>query len=197
MSQIADRLDTLLGSFRSKGIDPGQNLKPGLSEAELDGHAARLKLVLPPAVRDLYAWRNGLADPYAENDRQFVFRDQSFLSLDDAEEAIAHIRGFLSAYASAGLDLPVDPDALLPIAALEGQFYAVPTGEGLAGLPGPHPVILLGEEMAVHFFSIESMIETCIDWVNDPSFDAEDFEVEDDETAWERHNPGALDIELE
>ncbi len=196
MSELAERLDALLKAYQAAGIDPSNNLKPGLSDAEIDAIASEAGLVLPEPVRELYRWRNGNADPYAEANELFWFRDQPFLSLEDAMAARADVQGFMSAYAAAGVEAPVDAASLIPIAAFEGQFYVVPGGDGLSDLPTSHPVITVGESLEVHFLSIASMVETCIEWASDPTLDTEDMAVEDEDTAWDRHNPGVFDIDL-
>ncbi len=196
MSELAERLDALLNAYRSAGVDPSSNLQPGLPDSEIDAIVSEEGLALPEPVRELYRWRNGNADPYAESSELFWFRDQPFLSLEDAMAARTDVQGFMSAYAAAGVEAPVDAANLIPIAAFEGQFYVVPGGNGLGELPTSHPVITVGESLEVHFLSIASMIETCIDWASDPTLDAEDMTVEDEDAAWDRHNPGVFDIDL-
>jgi len=199
MPNLAARLDVLLDAYRAAGLDPSRNLKPGLSEAEIGAVAAQLGVVFPQAVRELYRWRNGVADLYAEFDKQFVFRDQPFLSLDNAQDAIADVRAILKeAQAFSGAkDALLDPANLIPIAAFEGFYYVVPGGDGLSGLPVTHPVISIGEGEDVYFLTVESMIETCIEWISDPSLDKETLSAENEEDAWERHNPGVFELELE
>lgn len=195
MSNLAVRLDALLAAYRAQGLDPSGNLKPGLSDEEIDALASPLGLAIPEPVRELYRWRNGVVDPGADFNELFVFRDQPFLSLDDAAGALVHVRAMVDS-TEFGVETALKGVGLVPIAAFEGFFYVVPAGDGLVGLPTTHPVICLGEGEDVHYLSVATMIETCIEWIADPSLDKEDLSVEDDEAAWERHNPGVFDIEL-
>jgi len=118
---LIEKLDALLNEYRRKGIDPTRNLKTGLSESELGEEEKRFGLSFPEEIKDLYRWRNGCADQYAEPEEIFGFRDMGFLNADDALAAREHVKAFLSAYESAGLDAPIAADTVFPIAGFEGQ----------------------------------------------------------------------------
>ncbi len=53
-------------------------------------------------------------------------------------------------------------------------------------------MVSLGEEMEVYFHSLGAMLETVLDWVEDPTFDAGTGPVADEMAAWRRHNPGVI-----
>ncbi len=75
------KLDRLAAAFETRGIPVLSNLRPGASDAALDGLATELGVVLPSQLRDLYSWRNGHSHPEASN--VLVFRDNTFMGLDE------------------------------------------------------------------------------------------------------------------
>ncbi|MEL7185355.1 MAG: SMI1/KNR4 family protein [Pseudomonadota bacterium] len=195
MSSITEKLDALLAAFKAKGIDPSNNLRPGLSDAELDAWSSSRGIVLPNDVRELYRWRNGSVETFAEPQQVFVFRDNGFLSLDDYEQAFSNIDAFLKVLASYGVTPPISSQSVIPIAELEGNYYVVAT-TSVAGIDYPNPVLCVGEDLAVHFYSLDSMLDTCLQWVLDPTYSAENQELDNEIDAWEQHNPGVFDIDI-
>ena len=75
------KLDRLAAAFETRGIPVSSNLRPGASDAALDGLATELGVVLPSQPRDLYSWRNGHSHPEASN--VLVFRDNTLMGLDE------------------------------------------------------------------------------------------------------------------
>jgi hypothetical protein len=55
----------------------------------------------------------------------------------------------------------------------------------------PHPVIGAFHGIDVYFLSIESMIETCIEWLEQPDYDLNRTAPNELEI-WQRHNPGVF-----
>ena len=49
------KLDRLAAAFETRGIPVSSNLRPGASDAALDGLATELGVVLPSQLRDLYS----------------------------------------------------------------------------------------------------------------------------------------------
>lgn len=193
MSNLSTKLDTLLANFQAKGFDPASNLNPGLSAAELDHYESKFGFQFPLEVRELYAWRNGSCNLDAEPEHLLMFRDMAFLSLDHALDARAIIEQFCSAFAQFGNPTPFAANSVLPIAGLEGQYYVVPCRDHTCRSKGPHPVVAIGEDLGVYFYSIESMLDTCNAWVSDSQYTLETLEPEDEIKAWERFNPGFMD----
>ncbi len=192
MSLIASKAEALLSSLQSKGIDPSPNLKRGASDSAIRSYAKRLGCTLPPAVQDLYRWRNGNADPDAESERLLTFRDMAFLSLEDGLREKEQIDVFLATI-SGGRASPLGEDGYVPIGGFEGQYYAVPCGDHAFRSLSEHPVVSVGEGLAVHFLSIEAMLDTCNAWVADASYTLDTLEPENELSAWNRFNPGVHD----
>lgn len=196
MSEVAEKLDALLAAFQNKGIDPTNNLRPGLSDDELEEFSSQFGCDFPEDVRALFRWRNGSIDVSADPDQLFVFRDQPFLSLSDAKQARDSIRMFLDAFTSAGLSAPFEAETLIPIAEFEGQYFAVATSPDNITAAHPNPVVSLGEDMCIYFYSVSSMLDTCLEWVRDPAYSVESPVPEDEMIAWEKYNPGVFNIEM-
>lgn len=196
MTSIAGKLDTLLSALQEKGIDPAQNLNPGLSEQEIEDGERELGFPFPAELKQLYAWRNGNADSGAEVEEMLCFRDMPFLSIEDALDCREELKEFAAAYESSGLSLPFDPRKAFPFAALEGQYYVVACGDHEFADAGERPVIAAGEDLAPYFCSVQTMLDTCIAWVKDPEYTAETLEPEDEMQAWTRFNPGLMDEDV-
>ena len=176
---LARQLDELLAAFQAKGIDPTANLRPGLGEQDLVALLAPLPFQTPEAVRILFRWRNGHRDPMATPDRLLWFRDCPLLSLEEAIE----VRDSLLAFGAYG-----DLENTLPFAGMDGVYLGV-----LCAGPQVGRVYTMGEDFEPYFLSLESLLLTCLDWVRDPTYDAEVLAPEDEMTAWQRHNPGLMD----
>lgn len=192
MSSIGRKLDQLLRSLQAKGLDPANNLRPGASDLILNAHAKCSAMPLPRGLEELYKWRNGSVDPNADVEELLMFRDMAFLSLEDGLEARRQVNSFLQAFSTNGAG-PIAKDEFFPIAAMEGQYYVLALGNHEYRNLAEHPVVYIGEGIEPHFLSIETMIETCIAWVMDPSYTAETLQPDDELDAWQRLNPGVLE----
>lgn len=183
MSTIEALGDDLLKAYEGRGLTVTPNLAPGLTA---DAYAAAIGVAvdrLPPALLDLYAWRNGCDE---DADAQLLFRDDCFLS---AERAAAE---WTRAHPYLGPDvLGFDPADAIPVAAYEGSLHVVVFGPHPFGEALTHPVVSIYQSVEAHFTSIAAMLQTCADWVRHPSWDPEQG-LDDEEaelTLWRRHNP--------
>lgn len=187
---IAERANRLVAAFEAKGLNVSANLQPGLSREEIIRQTEAIGLAAPPEVIELYQWRNGHVDEFAEACIQF--RDNTFLSLDRAIEEYENLMQ-LSSDEDAD-DFGVDLRTCLPIAAFDGALYVVACGHHDFGADKPHPVISAFEGVDLYFHSVRSMLDTSIAWVSHPAWpDLGDADESAEMDIWKRHNPGIFE----
>ena len=116
------------------------------------------------------------------------------MGLDDYDEIIERCKYFVSGYEDEGGEFPFPIKKSIPIAEFEGNVYLVPTTPIIANFSSP--VVVVGEDLAVHFLSISSMLDTSIAWADDPSFTPENPVPINENEAWEMFNPGVFEIEI-
>lgn len=187
------KLHRLAMAFEAHGVPVLGNLRPGASDAELDALAHDLGVALPDELRTLYRWRNGHIDPnpMAGGGHMLVFRDNVFLRLEDIPAAYAAVSETYAYLQEVDVDPGVDLAACVPIAEFMGARYVVACGEQRLTARSRHPVISVFQGISVFFYSIGSMIDTCIDWVEQPDY--EPFrEAPNERAIWLRHNPGVF-----
>lgn len=172
-------LDELLGAYQIGGVNVGEGLNPGLSRDEILGLLTTLKLQAPESFINLYRWRNGCKS----DDGGFQFRDTVFVPLQDAIEFQQNILLDYEAVA----DEHFNPAYFLPFSHFENSlFYGVQCMPIGAPPPASDAVICVSEGIDTYFYSIESMLRTCIDWGREDALENEELEL----TIWRRHNPG-------
>jgi hypothetical protein len=193
MGAITEKLDILLETYEKKGFSLSDNLRPGLSDSELDQWSKERAISLPPDLRQLFGWRNGCINRYAGTANCLVFRDNIFVGLSDYEEILAGCEPFVSAY-ELYEPFPFPIAKSIPIAEFEGNTYVVPTTQVLSGIS--NPVVVVGEDLSVHFLSISSMLDTALAWVNEPDYTLEEPWTDNEEVSWEQFNPGVFDLEF-
>lgn len=187
---LEQKLDRLVDAFESHGVRVRSNLRPGASEAQLDSLSRELGVMLPDQFRALYTWRNGHVDQTSDN--LLAFRDNIFIGL----EAIGEVHEtVVSTYSRRPGDdetasFGVDPEQCVPFAEFMGAAYLVACGPQSLTKRDPHPVLSAYHGVDLFYYSIESMVDTCIDWVEQPDYMPEFREAPDELTIWQRHNPG-------
>lgn len=186
---LASKLERLADAFEARGIPVRSNLRPGASEAELDHLAEELNVVLPEEVKALYRWRNGHLDPNAPNVLQF--RDNTFIGLETVPQAHQSVNEI---YGQDGGDpdlvpLEVDLAQSVPISEFMDSWLVVACGPQSVTTRSQHPIVEVFQGVVPVFYSIETMIDTCIDWVEQPEYRQYE-EAPNEREIWERHNPG-------
>jgi hypothetical protein len=187
-SVLESKLDRLAEAFDARGIPVQSNLRPRASDEELDELAQRLNVALPKDLRALYRWRNGHVDPEAGN--VLRFRDTKFIALDAIQPAHRLVNEIYGGYDDDPDNLPllVDLAECVPIAEFMESWLVVACGPQTATTRSRHPVFLAFQGVYLVFYSIESMVDTCIDWVEQPEY-RPDGETPNEHEIWERHNP--------
>ena len=180
---LTDKLERLVDAHEARGVPVRESLAPGVSAAELDALAERVGFDLPDDYRALYEWHNG--GPL------LLFRDNSFCEIGNPDA-----QRTLDIYSEIGEedgldDLPVDLRRCLPIAEFNGAVYVVP-GKGLSQSPlSPNPVVSVFEGIDVYYLSIETMVDTCIEWVEQHDW-TPTSEAPNEMRIWMKHNPACF-----
>jgi len=172
-----------------QGVPFEDFLQPGLQNREIRDSVGHLPFQLPEEIYELYRWRNGQKASCPVP----MFRDQRFLSLDEALDDYQMIQTYFVP-ALGGVDVGVDLTTCFPFAGFEGANYAVPC-RGQTLIEGCElPIISVFEGIDVHFLSFATMLDTIVAWyeqgahrVDDPSVDAA-LELR----IWKQYNPGLL-----
>lgn len=185
---IAELCERLRQAYVNRDADPGDNLRPGL-DAETYRAAWAAHGIDPPAdLVALYQWHDGNADVDAEY--ALCFRDNVFISLEHSLEEYRRLcepNLREQTLELSGLDLA----RCVPIAAYEGCVYVLAIDGHAYGRKAAQPVVQVFEDVAVYFYSLRSMLQTCQAWVAHPDWTKEGLLDEEDEI-WERYNPGVF-----
>lgn len=190
----SDRLHQLLEelrlAFEAKGLNVSRTLLPSLKDHELREKCDWFPGKIVPELSALYSWRGGQEPgPWdlADTDFPFWFRDYAFSSLAVAKEE------YQSMMASYG-QIPEFHEQLktcFPFAAFNGGWLVIPTMQHGFDKELTRPIVSVMEGIDVFFYSIEKMVETCIDWVSHPAYVGDGTLPEDVEhEIWRKHNPG-------
>lgn len=182
--KLRDGLEKLRLAFEAKGHHVTKELLPPVSEKLLRELCPWFPAPLTEEIVALYGWRAGQRENTWDLDFPFWFRDCGFASLIESKRAYEQIMTHYGSY---------EPDRELltnafPIAEFNGGWLVV----ALNGHEGfERPVISVHEDVAVWFHSVNTMVDTCLEWVSHPSWksggtlpDSVEMEV------WRKHNPG-------
>lgn len=180
------RLEELRLAYETKGFHVTDSLLPGLSEQEVRAQCSWFPAPLPEELIALYGWHNGQRQPVGENESPFWFRDCIFSTLADAK---AEYASMMSGYGVNPADGPLVRIAF-PFAAYEGGWLVMPCAEQTVEPRLPRPIINVMEGIAVHYYSIELMVETAIEWVSHPAYDGHGLPQDEEMRIWRKHNPG-------
>jgi hypothetical protein len=185
--QFHQRLELLRLAFEAKGHHVSPSLLPAVQELELRERCSWFPTELPEELVALYAWRGGQANDAWDEEFPFCFRDCAFSGLGNAEQE------YKSMMQSSGSN-PEDHYLLkysFPFAAFNGGWLVLPCKEQSLDRRFKRPVISVFQGIDVWFYSMELMIETCIEWVSHPKYAGNDHLQGDEEMEiWKRHNPG-------
>ena len=188
--KVSDKLDALLQEYELKGYAMSASLQPGLSPIEIQDICSWFPVKLPELLIEMYEWRNGQAQGPWEEKYPFWFRDVAFSSLNTAEfeyNSLMDSYGALNNPERDGIDL----STCFPFAALDGGWYVLPCAGQNLDKKSSQPVISVLEGIEIYFHSINSMLDTCIDWVKHTDYSISDhLEREIELEIWRKHNPG-------
>jgi len=192
-ARFQSRLEALRLAYEARQEHVSATLQPGLAEAALRERCAWFPSRLPDEVVALYAWHDGQPSPPEEEPYPFLFRDCGFTSIRNAEK---DYRMIMASYGTQpGLHELLKHS--FPFAAFDAGYLVLTCGGRFPGSPFEHTVVSVFQNVMPMFYSMESMVETCIEWVGDTGslaglpFIGKALEDE----VLERHNPGILEIQ--
>jgi hypothetical protein len=192
MAIITELCEQLADAHEAKGIAVRSTLQPGLDRNYIRTEAAALGFDLPEEIVELYQWRNGhgFVEPWQEGPAIF-FRDAAFLSFEAALAEYREVQAYSEAVNSTLQEDKVDLKKCLPISQREANWHVVSCGKHLYGPDKKSPVVSVYHGVELYFYSVESMLRTCIDWVSHPDWNEFDLLMPDIEMDISRkHNPG-------
>jgi len=186
-------LQKLNDSFEKKGHHVSDSLLPSLSEQELREKCRWFPAELPKSVIRLYTWKGGQAKDAWEEEYPFWFRDMSFISLDQAKFEYASM---INSY---GIDNTLEEDGVIlenafPFAAFNGGWFVIPNGIHRWSKVHGEPVICVLQGIQLYYFSLDTMLKTCIDAVNHPTWSSEESDLDEsiEQEIWQKYNPGVF-----
>lgn|SRR5512138_564068 len=184
------QLDALRVAFEAKGHHVSRSLLPPLHEQELKERCTWFPGALPEELVALYAWRGGQGKGAHEEEYPFWFRDCAFSSPERAEQ---EYKSMMESYGAN----PEDHELLkhsFPFASFNGGWLVLPCKDQRLDKRLQRPVISVMQGVDIHFYSLQLMVDTCVDWVSHPQYDRENQLPGAIEVAiWRRHNPGIFD----
>jgi hypothetical protein len=193
MPSITDLCNRLADAYELQGLPVRENLRPGVSREVVLKALAPLRVPVPEELLELYAWRNGhILEFDPEQHRYLSFRDGIFISVERIVEEYLKIQKSYGVNSTLEMDR-VDLRAVIPVSSFEGAWDVVACGTHLHGSNLKYPVVHVHQGISMYFHSVESMLQTCLDWVSSPYWEnlstlPEKVEME----IWRRHNPGVF-----
>lgn len=191
INNIHKRLDRLLQAYKNKGVLAQKELLPALSEQGLKERCSWFPSDLPKEIIALYTWRGGQeCNEWVEH--PFFFRDTIFCDLKTSKDDYAQI---VVPYAADGEeDSELGWEYLrysFPFTSFEGAVYVIPSQPFVIDERFERPVILVHEGVNPVYESLETMLDTCIEWVENATYNMEyEFlEINNEHEIWKKHNP--------
>ena len=83
-----------------------------------------------------------------------------------------------------------------PFAAFNGGWLVLPCKRQTLDKRLQRPVISVFQGIDVYFYSLQLMVDTCVDWVSHPLYDPKEaagFPEALEMEIWRRHNPGIFE----
>jgi hypothetical protein len=193
-SSVRAGCEELLSAYRAKGVDPGPELSPGLTDAQIDELTKWFPARLPDELREPYRWHNGQPNDAWNTRAVFNFRDMQFCSLERAQfeyESMMESYGVDNSRDFEGIELRTS----FPFASFNGGWYVYPCDGQDKDPKHPFAIVVVFQDISVHFHSIVSMLATCADWKRASRWSQDegwDLTPEAEMAIWQRHNPGVF-----
>lgn len=194
MNENHQLLEMLLESFEKKSHCVSSSLLPSLTEGELVEKCSWFPSKLPKSVIELYSWKGGQAKDAWSEEYPFWFRDMSFIGVDQAKSE------YESMNQSYGVDNTLEEDGVLlknafPFAAFNGGWFVIPSGPHRWSNKYSEPVVYVLQGIVLYYYSLETMLQTCIDSVNHPSWSTQESDIDEEieSNIWQKYNPGVFD----
>ena len=187
-ARLHSKLDKLLKAYESKGMNVSSSLLPAISEANIREQCSWFPFELPEEIIALYTWRGGVKEDAVDSKHPFMFRDNVFCSLATAKKEYLSIMKYYGHYPEDHLMLKYS----FPLATFQGSSDVLPANNHQFNPSLKRPIINVHEGIYVSYYTIESMVDICIDWINHPSYDTETHSLPrtQEMKVWQKHNIG-------
>lgn len=182
MTALTSKLQALLDAYKAKGYAVETQLQPGLIKETIIEKTQWFPITLPESLIEMYQWHNG--NQNWQEKYTYSFRDMSFISLETAKQEYEN----MLKTCNANSDL-IDLKTCFPFATYNQEWYVLPCAEQKLNTEYKMPVIEVFHDIKVYFYSLESMLDTCIEWVNQFGYETAS-NVSDEMIAWKKYNPG-------
>lgn len=181
------KLESLRNAFEAKDRKVSGTLLPPVSESELIERCHWFPGKITPELSALYGWHEGQEKGAWETKHPFWFRDNAFCRLSIAQD---EYKSMMSSYGIFFGDRALLKHSF-PFAAFNGGWFVLPTNGHPFDSQLQRPVISVMEGIDVYFYSMQSMVDTCIEWVSHPDYDKDGMLPDGVELEiWRKHNPG-------
>ena len=185
-ARLHARLEELRLAYEARGFNVSETLQPGLSAEEVTAQCSWFPAPIPKEILALYAWRGGQRESRDKKDFPFSFRDCAFATPADAK---LEYESMMSTYGVNPADAPLLRISF-PFAAYNGGWLVMPCAAQSFEPRLQRPIISVMQGIGVHYYTLETMLATAIDWVRHPKFDGYGLPSEIELEIWRRHNPG-------
>jgi hypothetical protein len=150
-------------------------LNSPLQASDIQSKLVNHQLACCDELIHLYTWANGTDEDVSRP----MFRDERFISLDRGIELYHLVQDYQQDFDFFGLK----STKVVPFAELWGHLYVLYCDD-FHKLH--HPILSLGDELAIMYKSFDSMLDTCIAWwsQNPPDADVQDTTG----SVWLQHN---------
>ena len=166
---IAQLCEELVDAFQRQGDNVRGNLRPGLSRKAIFDLLARTGLMLPESAIQLYEWADGHVDNEA-HDNVIFFRDNTFISLSWAVNEYFQMQSTYGG-SEASIELTgVEIERCFPISVNNGAWDTVVCGRHTHDQRLDNPIVQVFQGYDLYYNSVETMLRTCIAWVNSPEW---------------------------
>ncbi len=186
--RLQTQLEAMRQAFEAKDLRVSDTLLPPIDPETLARECAWFPAPLPQELIALYGWRGGQAEDAWNTEFPFWFRDDAFCSLRNAE---LEYRSMISSYDRLSGISNLALRSCFPFAAFNGGWLVLPCMGQELDTRFTRPVISVMEGVDIFFYSMQTMVDTCLEWISHPLFSADGSLPSDVELAiWRRHNPG-------
>jgi hypothetical protein len=174
-------------AFEAKRLHVSSTLQPPVLEEDLRRRCMWFPSALPAELLALYGWHDGQPNEPSSEKFPFWFRDYGFSCVKNAQQ---DYRSMMGSYGR-------DPDVhellkhSFPFAAFNNGWLVLTCKLRHPKSPYEHSIVSVMEGVDLFFYSMETMLETCIEWVSHPSYGTglgelpRSVEME----IWNKHNP--------
>jgi len=190
MNKIHNKLEKLADLYEAKEHYVRQNLLPPLSKEQVLEQCDWFPYELPSEIIDMYTWSGGCDNDSGAEYPFILIEDAAFTTIEAAKREYLFLQETEEREETEAA-FEVKLDSCFPIAVYDYSSYSVACSDSQQWQKEyPNRVIATFELMEMHFHSIDSMLDTHIEWLQHPSWSMYGESPETFQKIWRKHNPG-------